>query len=238
MTKSVFYEDAYLTRIDATVTAVDGELIEFDRTIFYPMGGGQPGDTGFVTGNDGAKHRIIDTRKGGAPGSIVHQLDTTEHGIGVGDPLTLEIDWDRRYRLMKMHTGMHLLGSLIPVGVTGGAVGEDKSRLDFDLGEHQVDKESLTRELNRLVEEAHDVVIESIEEAELDANPDLVRTMSVQPPRGAGTIRMVRIRDVDYQPCGGTHLRNTREIGAMRVAKIENKGRCNRRFHLVLSDEA
>jgi misacylated tRNA(Ala) deacylase len=117
------------------------------------------------------------------------------------------------------------------------AVGEFKSRLDFDLGEHEVDKDSLTRELNRLISEAHEVVIESIKEAKLDANPDLVRTMSVQPPRGAGVIRMVRIMDVDYQPCGGTHLRNSSEIRAMQVAKIENKGKRNRRFHLILSDE-
>jgi len=236
MTEAVFYEDAYLKTLDAVVTAVDGDWVELDRTLFYPMGGGQPGDTGFVTGADGGKHRVVDTRKGNTPGSIVHQLESPEHGIGVGDALSLEIDWERRYRLMKMHTGMHLLGSLIPVGVTGGSVGELKSRLDFDLGEHEVDKESLNRGLERLIAEAHDVVIESIEDAELDANPELVRTMSVQPPRGAGTIRMVRIRDVDYQPCGGTHLRNTREIGALQVAKIENKGKRNRRFHLVLGD--
>jgi len=237
MTEAVFYQDAYLTHINALVTAVDNEWIEFDRTIFYPMGGGQPGDSGFVTRVNGTKHRVIDTRKGDAQTSIMHQLDDASHDIQVGEAIELEVDWDRRYRLMKMHTGMHLLGSLIPVGVSGGAVGELKSRLDFDLGEHQVDKESLNRELDRLIAEAHDVVIESIEEAELEANPDLVRTMSVQPPRGTGEIRMVRIKDVDYQPCGGTHLRNTSEIGAMQVSKIENKGKRNRRFHIILSNE-
>jgi misacylated tRNA(Ala) deacylase len=137
---------------------------------------------------------------------------------------------------MKMHTVMHLLGSLIPVGVTGGAVGVEKSRLDFDLGEHQIDKESLNAQLKALVDGGHDIEIGSITEKELDESPELVRTMSVQPPRGAGTIRMIRIVDVDYQPCGGTHVRNTAEIGNIRVRKIENKGRHNRRVHLVIDN--
>ena len=135
---------------------------------------------------------------------------------------------------MRMHTSMHLLGSLIPVPVTGGQVGAEKSRLDFDLGEHQLDKEDLTIKMNALIDAGHEIRFESITDAELDENPALVRTMSVQPPRGVGDIRMVRVLDVDYQPCGGTHVNNTSEIGKIRVSKIENKGKHNRRVHLVL----
>ncbi len=234
MIEAIFYQDAYLKHLSATVTAVHEEWIELDRTIFYPMGGGQPGDTGQFTAQSGRSWRVIDTRKGGSPGTITHQLESAVHGIGMGDTLNTSIDWDRRYTLMKMHTGMHLLGSLIPVGVTGGAVGEAKSRLDFDLGEHQIDMDSLTDQLNALIGAAHEISIGSKKEAELDSNPELVRTMSVQPPRGVGDIRMIRVEGVDYQPCGGTHLRNTSEIGFMRVKKIENKGRRNRRVHIVL----
>ena len=135
---------------------------------------------------------------------------------------------------MRMHTSMHLLGALIPVPVTGGSVGAEKSRLDFDIGDHQLDKEDLTRRINELVVEAHPIAFGTISEAELDERPELVRTMSVQPPRGAGDIRTVRIEGVDFQPCGGTHVNNTSEIGAVRVSKIENKGKRNRRVHLVL----
>ena len=234
MTDAVFQQDSYLTTLGATITAVQGELVELNRTIFYAEGGGQPGDTGALTGPDGVDIKIVDTQKGSQAGSIVHQLGSAVHGLAVGDDVTLEIDWQRRYRLMKMHTSMHLLGSLIPVPVTGGKVGEEKSRLDFNLGDHEVDREDLTRRMNALVEAGHDVVLGSITESELDDNPGLVRTMSVQPPRGVGDIRMIRVNDVDYQPCGGTHVKNTREIGPVRVSKIENKGKKNRRFHLVL----
>jgi misacylated tRNA(Ala) deacylase len=137
---------------------------------------------------------------------------------------------------MRMHTALHLLGSLIPVAVTGGQVGAQKSRLDFDVGDLQLDKEELTVQINQLIEPGHELEISSISDEELDANPELVRTMSVQPPRGAGTIRMIRVMDVDYQPCGGTHVRNTAEIGKVRVSKIENKGKRNRRVHVVFDD--
>jgi misacylated tRNA(Ala) deacylase len=236
MTEAVFYEDAYLRDLRATVKEVNDNWIELDRTIFYPTGGGQPGDTGVFSAQNGQSWPVIDTRKGSTPGAIVHQLESTDHGILVGDELDTTLDWERRYTLMKMHTGMHLLGSLIPVGVTGGAVGVAKSRVDFDLGEHQIDKDTLNMQLKLLVQEAHNIVIGSITEEQLDQSPGLVRTMSVQPPRGVGTIRMIRIENVDYQPCGGTHLRNTSEIGNIQVKKIENKGRHNRRVHIVLDD--
>jgi misacylated tRNA(Ala) deacylase len=230
----IFYTDSYRKQLSATVTAVDGEWVELDQTIFYPLGGGQPGDTGVFIRADGVRLNVLDTRKSETPGQIRHQLETADHGLEPGDPVDTRIDWERRYTHMRMHTGMHLLGSLIPVPVTGGAVGATKSRLDFDLGEHQIDKEELTQRMNELVKAGHAVVFGTITAAELDERPELVRTMSVQPPRGAGDIRTVRIEGIDYQPCGGTHVNNTREIGNVRISKIENKGKRNRRVHLVL----
>ena len=232
--RRAYYEDSYQKSLAAKVTAVDGEWIELDRTIFYPLGGGQPGDTGTITGPDGRSYRVVDTRKSPAADQVRHQLDTDDHTLKAGDPVDTELDWDRRYRHMRMHTCMHLLGSLIPVPVTGGSVGAEKSRLDFDLGDHQIDKEELTHRINALVAQAHPVEFGSITAAQLDERPELVRTMSVQPPRGAGDIRTVRIEGVDFQPCGGTHVRNTSEIGAVRISKIENKGKRNRRVHLLL----
>jgi len=229
-----YYEDSYLKELTATVTAVNDEWIEFDATIFYPLGGGQPGDTGALTGPDGRTHKVLDTRKGDSFEQIKHQLDTCDHGLKPGDSVDIAIDWERRFRHMRMHTCMHLLGSLIPVPVTGGSVGADKSRLDFDLGGRRLIKEDLTTRINALVAEAHPVVFGTITEAELDERPELVRTMSVQPPRGVGDIRTVRIEDVDYQPCGGTHVNNSSEVGVVRISKIENKGKRNRRVHLLL----
>ena len=231
-TRQVYYEDSYVKELTAKVTDIDGDWIELDQTIFYPEGGGQPGDTGTLQ-VDGKNLAIIDTRKGESPGHIRHQLESPDHGLAVGDEVTLSLDWDRRYKHMRMHTCLHLLGSLIPVPVTGGSVGAEKSRLDFDIGEHQLDKDDLTARLNALIESAHPISFGTITEQELDEKPELVRTMSVQPPRGAGDIRTVTVQDVDYQPCGGTHIANTREIGAVRVSKIENKGKRNRRVHVV-----
>jgi len=232
--RRAYYEDSYQKSLTAVVTAVDGEWVELDQTIFYPLGGGQPGDTGLLTGPDGQRHRILDTRKSAAPDQVRHQLESADHSLQPGDRVDTELDWDRRYKHMRMHTSMHLLGSLIPVPVTGGSVGAEKSRLDFDLGEHQIDKEDLTLKMNALVAAAHPIAFGTITEAELDERPELVRTMSVQPPRGVGDIRTVRVEDVDFQPCGGTHVSNTSEIGAVRISKIENKGKRNRRVHLLL----
>ena len=232
--RRAYYEDSYQKSLAAKVVAVDGDWIELDQTIFYPLGGGQPGDSGIISGPDQQRYRIVDTRKSGDPGQIRHQLETADHGLQAGDLVKTELDWDRRYRHMRMHTCMHLLGSLIPVPVTGGSVGAEKSRLDFDLGEHQLDKDDLTQRINALVAEAHPVAFGTITESELDERPELVRTMSVQPPRGAGDIRTVRIEGVDFQPCGGTHVGNTAEIGTVRISKIENKGKRNRRVHILL----
>ena len=235
MTERVFYQDSYQQTLNTTITAVQADRIEFAATIFYPLGGGQPGDQGTVSCN-GSSLNIVDTRKGETADAISHQLESETHELQVGDEVTLELDGERRYKHMRMHTCMHLLGSLIPVPVTGGSVGAEKSRLDFDIGDNQLDKEDLTIRLNELVQSKTTLALESITDEELDQNPSLVRTMSVQPPRGAGTIRMIRIGDIDYQPCGGTHLSNTSEIGPVRVSKIENKGKRNRRVHLVFDD--
>ena len=236
MTVTVFYEDSYLKELDAEVVGVDGDRVELDRTIFYPTGGGQPGDTGVFVLAGGELVNVLDTRKGETAGVIIHQLEANDHGIRPGDRLQIRLDWDRRYRHMQMHTGMHLLGALVPVPVTGGSVGAEKSRLDFNLGEARLDKDELTEGINRLIAADHPVRFESITDEELDERPELVRTMSVQPPRGAGTVRMVRVVDVDFQPCGGTHVGRTGEISALRVAKIENKGRQNRRVNIVWDD--
>ena len=229
MTEEVFRQDAYARTCDARITAVDGAGVRLDRTVFYPAGGGQPGDRGELILGDGTAIRIIDTRKGEAAGEIVHVPETPADPAVVGSEVTARIDWDRRHRLMRMHTCMHLLSSLIPAPVTGGSIRDGSGRLDFDLPESTLDKQDLTTRINRLVEEDHPANPRWISEEELDANPSLVRTMSVAPPRGRGRVRLLDIAGVDLQPCGGTHVASTGEIGRVRVTKIEKKGRQNRR---------
>lgn len=232
-TEELYREDSYLKSCDASIVAVtDRNAIILDRTVFYYTGGGQPGDTG-VLRYDGGEIRIGTTIL--ADGDILHIPEEGQPLPAPGTKVTARIDWERRYNLMRMHTSMHLLCALVPCGVTGGQVGEDKSRLDFDVGEHTLDKEALTEALNRLVAEDHPLETLWITDAELDANPDLVRTMSVQPPRNAGRVRLVKIGEaVDLQPCGGTHIARTGEIGKLRVGKIENKGAKNRRVNIHL----
>ena len=231
MTEEVFRSDAYARACEARVTAVDDTGIRLDRTVFYPTGGGQPGDSGELVLGDGTVIRIVDTRKGEVPGEIVHVPDseTPAGADATGSEVTARIDWDRRHRLMRMHTCLHLLCSLIPAPVTGGSVRDGSGRLDFDLPESTLDKEDLTARLNRLIAGDHRVTPRWIGEEELDANPSLVRTMSVAPPRGRGRVRLLEIEGVDLQPCGGTHVASTGEIGRVRVTKIEKKGRQNRR---------
>lgn len=236
MTEEIFRQDAYAKSCAATVAAVDERGIRLDRTVFYAAGGGQPGDAGALRLADGQIVAIVDTRRDRATGDHLHVAAEGVPRPEVGAAVTAEIDWDRRHRLMRMHTAMHLMCALIPHGVTGGAVGADKSRLDFDLPDTLPDKETLAAELNRLVEEDHPVETRWITDAELAAQPDIVRTMSVKPPTGAGRVRLVDIRGVDLQPCGGTHVARTGEIGRVRIAKIENKGKHNRRITLLLED--
>ena len=229
MTEEVFRQDAYARSCEARVTAVDEAGIRLDRTVFYPLGGGQPGDSGELVLHDGTAIRIIDTRKGAAPNEIVHVPEASPDPALAGSGVTARIDWDRRHRLMRIHTCLHLLCSLIPAPVTGGSIRDGSGRLDFDLPESTLDKQDLTTRLNRLVAEDHPVNPRWISEEELDANPSLVRTMSVAPPRGRGSVRLLDIEGVDLQPCGGTHVASTGEIGPVRVTKIEKKGRQNRR---------
>lgn len=236
MTEKVFYQDSYRKTLDSEVVDVLDDGVVLAATIFYPLGGGQPGDTGRLA-IDGRDYRVVDTRYADDRRRIVHFLEDGDvRGIEAGDKVSLAIDWQRRHRLMRMHTSMHLVCALIHAPATGGAVGETESRLDFDLQGQAVDKEQLTADLNALVDKALPVTVGSITDEELDRNPELVRTMSVQPPRGQGTVRTITIENADYQPCGGTHVRNTSEIGQLLVRSIKNKGRQNKRINLVLVD--
>jgi len=239
MTDALFRSEPYLRTHDARVVASSPEGVVLDRSAFYVRAGGQPGDTGLLAWN-GITTPITDTIKG--EGAVV--LHVPAEGASLppaGSVVTVTLDWDRRHRLMRMHSSLHLLCSLIPgAGVTGGQIGADRSRLDFDLAEPPT-KEWLTERLNALIAADHPITESSIPEEELDANPGLVRTLSVQPPRGTGRIRLVRIGDqahpVDLQPCGGTHVRSTAEIGSVVVQKLENKGKANRRVYVALAEQ-
>ncbi len=234
MTEKVFYQDSYQKTLSSEVVEVLDNGVILAATIFYPLGGGQPGDTGRLTIN-ARDYRVIDTRYADDRHNIVHILEDDDlSAIQVNDKVDMKIDWQRRHRLMRMHTSMHLVCSLISAQATGGAVGETESRLDFDLQGEVVDKEQLTADLNALIDKAIPVTIGAITDAELDQKPELVRTMSVQPPRGHGTVRTISIENTDYQPCGGTHVRNTAEIGELVVTGLKNKGRQNKRISLAL----
>lgn len=236
MTEELFRMDSYLRGCEAVVTAVDDAGIRLDRTVFYPTGGGQPGDFGVLRRADGATIAIADTRKGQAPGEILHVPAPDQPAVNVGDKVTAEIDWDRRYRLMRMHTCLHLLCAVVPAGVTGGQVGDGKGRLDFDLGDQTLDKDKIGESLNALIAANHAVSPRWISDEELAAQPELVRTMSVKPPTGQGRVRLLDIAGVDLQPCGGTHLRATGEIGPVRIEKIESKGKRNRRVIVAFAE--
>jgi misacylated tRNA(Ala) deacylase len=237
-TELLFRDDAQRRECSAQVLAATPEGVVLDRTVFYARAGGQPGDAGVLRW-DGGEMAVSEAVKG--PDDTVLHLPAPGAALpAVGAGVTAVLDWDRRHRFMRLHTAMHLLCSLIPgAGVTGGQIAVEKARLDFDLPEPP-GKEALTAALNALVAADHTVSETWITEAELDANPSLVRTLSVQPPRGSGRIRLVRIGDpaapVDLQPCGGTHVRSTGEIGRVEVPKIENKGKANRRVTLVLAE--
>jgi len=238
MTDPLFREDAYARDCTATVTAInDRGGVVLDRTVFYPTGGGQPGDRGVLEW-EGGETPIITAVKGEAPGEIVHVPAEGAALPPVGARVTARLDWDTRYRHMRVHTGLHLLSVVVPLPVTGGSISADKGRLDFDMPEAPADKEALEAELNALVAGDHAVGTEWITDAELAANPDLVKTMSVKPPMGQGRVRLVRIGTgegtVDLQPCGGTHVRATGEIGRVRLGKIEKKGRQNRRVSMLI----
>ncbi|WP_372825188.1 alanyl-tRNA editing protein [Polaromonas sp.] len=253
MTQTLFRDDAYLTECTATVTAISEQGTVLDRTVFYPMGGGQAGDTGVLVLADGREIAVADTRKGKNEdgqftAAICHLpalLDPAvpmlaqllQTGVQVGDTVTARIDWVRRHRLMRFHTTTHLLCHLVPQLVNGCSITSDYARLDFNMTD-PLDKDVLTAGIARLVAAALPVTVGSITDAELDGNPALVKSMSVQPPRGSGHVRTLRIGSadaasmIDLQPCGGTHVANTAEIGAVVVTKIEKKSATTRRVVL------
>ena len=237
MTQFVFREDSYARTLPVTVTAVTPEGgIVLDRTIFYATSGGQPGDTGHLERANGERIAIAGAiHPDGDKTVIVHVPADGAGKPEVGEPLTAAIDWDRRYRLMRMHTALHLLSVAFPFAVTGGSVGEEKGRLDFDMPEVPANLGELEARLNAMVAGNHNVTTEWITDAELEANPGLVKTMKVKPPMGQGRVRLVRIGDIDLQPCGGTHVANTREIGPLKLGKIEKKGAINRRVTLLFA---
>jgi misacylated tRNA(Ala) deacylase len=231
MTEELFRADAYLKSCDALVVAVSDAGIELDRTVCYASAGGQPGDIGVLHTSAGDV-ALTDTLKGDGAGVILHVPADGSPRPGIGDKVNVELDWDRRYKHMRMHTALHLLCALVDGQITGAQVGTDKSRIDFNIPESP-NKELLETGVNKLIAEDHPVLQSWISDEELDAQPDLVRSMSVQPPRGSGRIRIIDIVDIDLQPCGGTHVKSTAEIGTLRIGKIENKGKQNRRIHIA-----
>ncbi|UZG44028.1 alanyl-tRNA editing protein [Caldimonas thermodepolymerans] len=241
MTEELFREDSYLRECTARITAVDAAGVQLDRTVFYPLGGGQAGDAGELLLGDGRVLRIADTRKGPEPGTIVHlpapDQDALLADLQPGMEVTARIDWARRERHMRFHTATHLLCALVPHPVDGCSITAGYARLDFHMTE-PLDKDELSAGIARLVREAHPVSHSWITDEELDANPHLVRSMSVQPPRGTGRVRVLNIEGVDLQPCGGTHVRNTSEVGAVIVTKVEKKSARTRRVVLGFAEPA
>ncbi len=237
MTEELFRADATLAECDAVVTAVDERGVQLDRTVFYPHGGGQAGDRGELVLADGRAIAVVDTRKGEQPGDVVHVLANADElaAFAVGAKVTARIDIVRRRAHMRFHTATHLLCALIPHPVDGCSITAEYARLDFHMTD-PLDKDAIEAGLARLVAEAHPVSMRWITDAELDANPGLVRSMSVQPPRGSGRVRLLEIEGVDLQPCGGTHVTNTRDIGALMVRKIEKKSASTRRVVLAFKD--
>ncbi len=239
MTDELFRDDATLLQCSATITGVSEAGLMLDRTVFYPQGGGQAGDTGRLQRADGASLAIVDTRKGAEPGQILHLVapGTDLSGWAAGQAVVATLDADRRMAHRRFHTTTHLLCALVPHPVDGCSITAGYARLDFHMTE-PLDKDALTAGIARLVAAAHPVTTRWITDAELDANPGLVRSMSVQPPRGSGRVRLVEVQGVDLQPCGGTHVANTAEIGAVVVTKIEKKSAKTRRVVLGFADPA
>ena len=237
MTRLLFRDDPYLRTASASVIESGSDGIALDASLFYPQGGGQPGDSGLLRWA-GGHCTIADTRKGPEDAVLLVPAEGAELPPE-GTPVAQELDWDRRFGHMRVHTALHLLSVVLPLPVTGGQIGAEKGRLDFMMPEPPEDRDAVEDALNALVQRDLPVSTRWVDETELDANPQLVKPMSVQPPRGAGRIRLVAIGEdrerIDLQPCGGTHVARTSEIGALRLGKIENKGRQNRRVHIHLA---
>ncbi len=234
-TALLFRDDAYARTASARVLAVHDGGIELDRTVFYPLGGGQQGDSGVLRRANGEPIPIADTRKGEAADSVLHIPLPAAPRPEPGEMLTLEIDWERRYSLMRLHTALHVMSCVVVAPVTGGNISRDKARLDFDIEMSMLNAERIEKATNALIARVVDTETVWITDAELDARPELVKTMSVQPPRGAGRVRLLKIAGIDLQPCGGTHVKNIAEIGAIRVLRIRSEGRRNRRVEIALA---
>ena len=228
----LFIEDSYLKDFDATILNIDSNKIILDRTAFYAKSGGQPGDIGKIILN-GKEINIIDTVYDNKQ-NILHVCENS-NDLKIDEKIKGKINWEIRYKHMRMHTALHLLCSLIPYDVTGGQISYEKSRLDFNADD-KIEKEEIENKINQLVKDNHEISYQWITLEELDNQPDLVRTMSVKPPRTNNKIRLVKIGSIDLQPCGGTHVKRTKEIGNIKIGKIENKGKINRRVNLSISD--
>jgi len=233
MVEELFRQDAYIKEADATVTAVEERGVRLDRSIFYPTGGGQPGDTGLLRWN-GGEARIVDSIKADG-GDVLHVLAPDAPRPEVGTKVHTVLDWERRHLHMRMHTALHVMSAVIKGNVTGGQVGVDKSRLDFNLDGEVPTKEWVTEEVNRLIALDRPVTQQWVTDEELTSRPELVKTMSVRPPMGAGRVRLLSIEGVDLQACGGTHVARSGEIGRVECIKVENKGKMNRRFIIALA---
>lgn len=234
-TDALFRDAPYERSCEAVVTGADTDGIILDRTVFYATSGGQPGDTGRLRLADGTLFEVVDTVKGDNE-NIIHKLADGAPSPAVGATLHAEINWERRHRHMRMHTCLHLLTAVIKAPITGAQLTDEKGRIDFNLPEMTMDKAEIQARLSELITEDHPVVANWISEAELDARPDLIKTMSIRPPVGAGQIRLIDIDEIDLQPCGGTHVARTGEIGNVTVRKIESKGKQNRRMSVVFAD--
>lgn len=245
-TELLFRNDAYLRDATARVTAVSPHGVSFDRTLFYAAGGGQPGDTGLVRGANGRTWRVVDTRKGEGVDSVVHAIELAPDAASAapdsasvqlllpepGEAVAMTLDWERRYALMRMHTCLHVLSAVVVAPVTGGNIAPDKGRLDFDIDMSLLDAARIEAGVNEILARGAPTRTVWITDEELDAQPELVKTMSVKPPRGAGRVRLLEIAGVDLQPCGGTHVRDIGEIGRIRVLKIRSEGKRNKRVEI------
>ncbi len=230
----LFEENSYLKEFKAKIISVNIEekTIELDNTAFYARSGGQPGDTGEIIAEN-QNIEVKDTIK--KDNKIINIINKTEN-LDKGIEIIGKIDWEKRYKHMKMHSALHLMCSVIPLGVTGGQIGYEKSRLDFNDPDKEINKEEIEKKINSLVKDDYEITSEIIDSKILDEQPELVRTMSVKPPQIDGKIRLIKIGNVDLQPCGGTHVKSTAEIGSIKIGKIENKGRMNRRVNILLND--
>ncbi len=230
----LFEENSYIKEFESQIINLDKEnnLIELEKTAFYGKGGGQPGDSGKLV-TELETIEVIETIK--KEDTLLHQVNTVNN-LKIGSIIKGKIDWNKRYKFMRMHTALHLLCAVIPKEVTGGQIGDIKSRLDFNVDANFINKEVIQEKLDQVLKNDHKIIYEWIGSEELERKPELIRTMSVKPPKTNGKIRLVKIGNIDLQPCGGTHVENTSEIGSIIVGKIENKGKMNRRINISLSD--